>query len=364
MSLATQKDGSFQSRELLQEMISSIREGVIIVDRDGRVLASNPAARSLLAGGEKIESRRLEEVVADQAAHDAIGRALKNGESTETKIEIAVRHDNRVYDLRAAPLSFAEKRGQRHAIGIFYDITRLERLEKVRQEFLSNVSHELRTPLTSILTFVETLDDGGLEDEENSRRFLQVIRRNAERMHHLIDDVLELSLIEAGKVTVNPAAIQLAPLVDEAWSSLTKKAQKRGISFENQVPRATTVFADSRRLEQILINLMSNAIKFNREGGTVIVAYEESGGSQHIHVADNGDGIERLHLPRIFERFYRTDSARSRELGGTGLGLAIVKHLARLHHGAVTVISTIGTGSTFTVSLPAQPSATETQTSA
>lgn len=348
---STSKEAIFSSRDLLQEMISSIREGVIVVDTNRRILASNPTVRNLLRVDEDIGSRRLQEIVSDDAVHAAFDKAL-DGESTQTKIEIAARYETRVYDLRAAPLSFAEKKEQRHAIGIFYDITRLERLEKVRQEFLSNVSHELRTPLTSILAFVETLDDGALEDKENNRRFLAVIRRNAERMHHLIDDVLELSLIEAGKVTVSPGLIQLAPLVDEAWSSLAKKAQKRAVSFENEVSKGTAIYADSRRLEQILINLLSNAIKFNRDGGRVSVSHRKTNGYHQIKVTDTGEGIAREHMPRIFERFYRTDTARSREPGGTGLGLAIVKHLARLHHGEVTVASSIGKGSTFIIALP------------
>lgn len=342
----------FSSRELLEVMISSIREGVIVIEKSGRIFAANPAARLLLAGGEPIESKPVKEVVADPAVLRALEQAVENGESTEVKFGITIRNDNRVYDLRATPLSFAEERDQRLAIGIFYDITRLERLEKVRQEFLSNVSHELRTPLTSILAFVETLDDGGLEDEENNRRFLSVIRRNAERMHHLIDDVLELSLIEAGKVSVEIKPVQLSALVDETWSALSEKAGKRGVTFSNKVDRSATIYADPRRLDQILINLMSNAVKFNREGGWMSVQHKSGDGFDQIIVADSGDGISKEHQPRIFERFYRTDAARSRELGGTGLGLAIVKHLVRLHRGEVTVESTPGEGSRFYITLP------------
>lgn len=343
---------NFSSRELLEEMISSIREGVIVIEKDGRIFAANPAARLLLAGGDEIESKPVKSVVRDESVLEALECALERGESTEVKFAIALRNDNRVYDLRAAPLSFAEQKEQDLAIGIFYDITRLERLEKVRQEFLSNVSHELRTPLTSILAFVETLDDGALEDKENNRRFLNVIRRNAERMHHLIDDVLELSLIEAGKVSVEPTTVQLAPLVDETWSAMKEKAEKRGITFKNSVLKGTAVHADLRRLEQILINLLSNAVKFNREGGNVVVTHEKTNGFDQIIVSDTGEGMSAEHLPRIFERFYRTDTARSRELGGTGLGLAIVKHLARLHHGEVTAESKLGEGSTFNIVLP------------
>lgn len=344
------EDLLLSSRTLLEGMINSLREGVIVVEKNWLIFASNPAARSLF-GGNEIDSRYLQDVVEDGEIQEAFRRALETGERTETKIAIRVNYDNRVYDLRVAPLSFAGSMEERHAIGIFYDITRLERLEKVRQEFLSNVSHELRTPLTSILAFVETLESGALEDEENSHRFLDVIRRNAERMHHLIDDILELSAIEAGKITVTPQPVGLELLVEEVWSTLAEKAAKRGVTFANEVAAGTSVFADTRRLEQILINLLGNAVKFNREGGSVKVSYEKANGYHRIYVADTGEGIAPKHLPRIFERFYRTDTARSRELGGTGLGLAIVKHLARLHHGEARVESTLGKGSIFTVEL-------------
>ncbi len=343
-------DSFLSSLTLLEGMISSLREGVIVIAKDWQIFASNPAARSLF-GWSKIDSRYLQDVVENEEIRQAFRLALETGGRTETKIEILVNFDNRVYDLRVAPLSFAGSLEDRHAIGIFYDITRLERLEKVRQEFLSNVSHELRTPLTSILAFVETLENGALEDPDNSHRFLDVIRRNAERMHHLIDDILELSAIEAGKITVNPQPVDLSRLVEEVWSTLAEKAAKRGVTFLNQIQLETSVFADTRRLEQILINLLGNAVKFNREGGSVTVSYQKLNGLNQICVADTGEGIAPEHLPRIFERFYRTDTARSRELGGTGLGLAIVKHLARLHRGEVRVESTLGKGSIFTVEL-------------
>jgi two-component system phosphate regulon sensor histidine kinase PhoR len=345
---------TFSSRTLLNEMISSMREGIIMVERGGLISASNPAARDLFGHGENIETQKITEIIPDGTVQEAFLKALESGERTEMQVEIFVHNDNRVYDLRVGPLSFAEKKNERSALGIFYDITRLERLERVRQEFLSNVSHELRTPLTSILAFVETLADGALEDKENNFRFLDVIRRNAERMHHLIDDILELSAIEAGKTQVRPRKFRLYPLVEDIWSSLSEKSQsKPNITFANDVPVDTVVFADPRRLEQILTNLISNAVKFNREGGSVSVSHELTDGMHRIRVTDTGEGIAPEHLPRIFERFYRTDTARSRELGGTGLGLAIVKHLARLHGGEARVGSTLGNGSIFTVDLPA-----------
>ncbi len=345
------KDAAFSSRLLLNEMISSMREAIILVEHDGVISAANKAASSFL-GGQALESQQLAGVISDDVIRDAFRRALEKSERTETQVEMRVRSDNRVYDMRVTPLSLADKKGHKSAIGIFYDITRVERLEKVRQEFLSNVSHELRTPLTSILAFVETLEDGGLEDQENNKRFVQIIRRNAERMHHLIDDILELSAIEAGKIEIKPTFFLLTPLVDEVWSLMAKKARARHISFVNEVRDDVTIFADERRIEQILTNLFSNALKFNREGGKIAVAYTNTSSFHQISVIDTGDGIAREQLPRIFERFYRTDTARSRELGGTGLGLAIVKHLSRLHGGEVRVESTPGIGSSFIIELP------------
>ncbi|MET0752433.1 MAG: ATP-binding protein, partial [Pyrinomonadaceae bacterium] len=215
-----------------------------------------------------------------------------------------------------------------------------------------NISHELRTPLTSILAFVETLEDGAIEDEENNRRFLGVIRRNAERMHRLIDDVLELSSIESGIIEINAKPISLASLVGEVFTNLSNKAGERGIKLVNEVSVDAQVFADAVRLEQMLTNLIDNAVKFNREQGSVIVSFAKNGAKDLISVEDTGEGISGEHLQRIFERFYRTDRARSREIGGTGLGLAIVKHLARLHGGEISVSSNVGKGTAFTVELP------------
>ena len=183
-------------------------------------------------------------------------------------------------------------------------------------------------------------------------RFLSVIRRNAERMHHLINDILELSSIESGKITIEPKKSNLANLTDEVFTNLSAKAAEKQISLLNEVPKETFVFADAARLEQMLTNLIDNAVKFNREGGSVRVTYAPDGRNDVIAVTDTGEGISNDHLQRIFERFYRTDRARSREIGGTGLGLAIVKHLARLHGGEISVTSTPGKGSTFFIELP------------
>ncbi|HYO62090.1 MAG TPA: ATP-binding protein [Pyrinomonadaceae bacterium] len=339
---------------LLDAMMDGMREGVLVVDGAMQVVASNHAAREIFGGYVRpLVPRQLSEVTRDPSIHAAFQTAIERRARSEAKVEM---HDagRRVFDLYVAPLSYGggspEARG---AIGVFFDITRLERLEGVRQEFLSNVSHELRTPLTAILAFVETLEEGGVDDAANHRRFLSVIRRNAERMHDLIDDILELSAIEAGNVPVEPRAVALRPLVGHVLTAIESRAAERGVELVNEVAAGVTVRADARRLEQMLTNLVDNAVKFNREGGRVHVAHARAGRADRVTVRDTGEGIPPEHLPRIFERFYRVDRARSRALGGTGLGLAIVKHLARAHGGEATVRSTPGTGSTFTIELPA-----------
>lgn len=337
----------------LFEILKTMREGVIIVGEDTRILASNPAAYNAFARGNgALEQKRLTEVIRDLSVHEAFRRALEDGAVTEVEFEF-ITGEKRTFAVRVAPLELEETR---NAVGIFYDLTQIERLEKVRQEFLSNVSHELRTPLTSILAFVETLEDGALEDEANNRRFLGVIRKNAQRMHRLIDDILELSSIEAGKISVQPKRLNLSALVNEVFTNLSAKAGEKRIRLENTVAKDTIVSADAVRLEQILTNLVDNAVKFNRVEGSVVVAHEQKDGKDSIRVTDTGEGISGEHLQRIFERFYRTDRARSSEVGGTGLGLAIVKHLARLHGGEVSATSTVGKGSTFILELCADSS--------
>lgn len=343
----------FALGKLFEATLGGMREGLLVVDSDLRVVASNPAAHKLfnLASG-NIDSRRLTELTRNPAIYSAFLDALQGSERSSVKVEI---HDpnRRVFDLRVVPFGVTGKRSSAGAIGVFFDITQLEKLERVRQEFLSNVSHELRTPLTAILAFVETLETGALDDPENSQRFLAIIRKNAARMQNLIDDILELSAIEGGTIRVQADPIKLSPLASDVLSSLGTQAASRSITIRNEVALDAVVFADPRRLEQMLTNLVENAIKFNREGGEVVIECE-NGASTRIRVRDTGEGIPAQHLDRLFERFYRVDRARSRDLGGTGLGLAIVKHLARAHGGEVRVSSELGQGSVFEIDLPKQ----------
>jgi two-component system phosphate regulon sensor histidine kinase PhoR len=341
----------FALGKLFEATLDEMREGLLVVDSDMRIVASNPAAHRLfnLARG-NLQSQRLTEITRNPAIYSAFHDALKGNERSGVEIET---HDpgRRVFDLRVVPLGSADGKTTAGAIGVFFDITQLEKLERVRQEFLSNVSHELKTPLTAIVAFVETLEAGALDDRENSERFLEIIRKNANRMQNLIDDILELSAIEAGNVRVKAEQIELSPLINEVIVSLAAKASSRGITLRNKVTADTLIFVDPRRLEQMLNNLVDNAIKFNRDGGSVTIECQ-AGTRTRILVKDTGEGIPAQHLERLFERFYRVDRARSRDMGGTGLGLAIVKHLARAHGGEVRVTSELGQGSTFEIELP------------
>jgi len=336
------------SAELLDATINEMREGLLVIDHEMRVLASNKAARNLLSNvDDRIELRRLTELTRNPAIYDAFLDALHGQERAGVKVE-TYNQGRQVFDLRVVPLRSSNGKGTQGAVGVFFDITRLERLEVIRQEFLSNVSHELRTPLTSIIALAETLEAGALDDPENNRRFLSIIQKNATRMHRLIDDILELSAIEAGNVKVHPETIQLRALVEDVIGTLSSAAALRKVALRNEVAPEERIFADPHRLVQMLTNLVDNGIKFNREGGQVVISYEH-GARDRVHVEDTGEGIPAHHLDRLFERFYRVDRARSRELGGTGLGLAIVKHLARAHGGEVTVESWFGEGTKFTV---------------
>ncbi len=342
-------------RVLLATMMSNLREGVIVVGEDLRVIDSNPAATNIFAHvAAPLENKRLTDLTRNLSVHTAFEAALQRGERAEVQVETRGDADKQTFDLRVAPLKIENEIDARSAIGIFYDITQLERLEKVRQEFLSNVSHELRTPLTAILAFVETLEDGAIDDRDNNVRFVGVIRKNAERMHRLINDILELSAIESGTINVEPVNIRLQPFVEDVFANLSAKAEAKQVKLANEVNHDAIVFADHVRLEQMLTNLIDNAIKFNRDAGSVRVISESNAARTLISVIDTGEGILPEHAARIFERFYRVDRARTstRDQGGTGLGLAIVKHLAKLHGGEASVVSALGKGSTFTVELP------------
>ena len=258
----------------------------------------------------------------------------------------------RSFEGHVSPLHPLETGREGSALVLFFDITRLTALENVRREFVADVSHELRTPLTSIRAFVETLLDGGLDDRENAVRFLEIARRHADRMESLIDDLTDLSRIETGAVRLEVREVDAAAVAREIVARLEPRRAAAAVEVRVDLPSPFPLRADPERLEQILVNLIDNAIKFNRPTGSVRVTGETGPDRTRIAVEDTGIGIPADGLEKIFNRFYRVDRARSRDLGGTGLGLAIVRHLVRLHGGTIRAESELGRGSRFVIELP------------
>jgi two-component system phosphate regulon sensor histidine kinase PhoR len=274
---------------------------------------------------------------------------LKTGERKVMEAEL--HHLRRVYALTGVPFPGFE--GTPHgAVLTFHDVTERRRLDQVRRDFVANASHELRTPLTSIRGFVEALEDGAAADPPTAERFLGKIHTHADRMGALVEDLLELSRLESGERPPVREPVDVAEVADDVAASFAELAERKGLTLACQHKPAPTVTTDGDRLRRILENLVENAVKYTPAGGSVRIETCGGGGAAQVVVSDDGPGIPPEHLPRIFERFYRVDKARSRDLGGTGLGLSIVKHLAESIGATVSVASDVGRGTRFTVLLP------------
>ncbi|MCI0369871.1 MAG: ATP-binding protein, partial [candidate division NC10 bacterium] len=342
-------------RGKLAAVLDGMAEGVIAVDPRGRILLLNPAARTMFnLQGETAEGRPFLEAIRQKALLDLLEtcRAYAPGETCRREVELGP-PIGRILEAHVAPVRFgAEGRG---SLLVLHDITALRHLEQVRKEFVANVSHELRTPLTSIRGYLETLLDGGLEDPAHARRFLEVAHTHTERLSRLVDDLLQLSDIETGKLILKPAPVGLHEVAAHVLAIFDSPAGQKRLVLENHVPSDLSVQADRDRLAQILVNLVDNAVKYTPEGGRIAVGATQSpGGFVEVRVADTGMGIPSTDLPRLTERFYRVDKARSRELGGTGLGLAIVKHLVQAHGGELEIDSELNRGTTVRITLPAE----------
>jgi two-component system phosphate regulon sensor histidine kinase PhoR len=249
-------------------------------------------------------------------------------------------------DVHGAPIIGIDEK-LKGIVLVFHDITELKKLEQARKDFVANVSHELRTPVTSLKGFTETLLDGAMEDENLRKRFLTIIANESERLEGLIVDLLELSKIEGAKFQLNWQHVTLESVVDEVFLILKNKAEAKKMELEKKVIGSTYIEGDPHRIKQILINLVNNAIVYSPEEGRINIRVKEQTETVILEVEDTGIGINKKEIPRVFERFYRVDRARSRNSGGTGLGLAIVKHLAEAHHAKISVESEVGRGTNF-----------------
>ena len=332
-----------------EAILLSMVEGVLAVDRDLHVISCNSAfARAAGASYPLSERLPLVELVRDPELIGRVHRVLETGEAQKDRLELRA-PEKRSFEVQVTPWTTASGRG---AIVLLHDTTDLERLERVRKDFVANVSHELRTPLTAIQGYAETLLDGALEDSGNNRRFVEIIHAQAIRLNNIASDLLTLSELDSGRSAFAPEPVSIGGALDGALLSVESEARVRNVAVHRGRVDDFEVLGQKSRLEQVLVNLLHNAVKFNRPGGDVRVEAMLAGGAGRIVISDTGIGIPSEDLPRIFERFYRVDKARSRAVGGTGLGLSIVRHVVENMGGQVRVDSQLGKGSTFTVTLP------------
>jgi two-component system phosphate regulon sensor histidine kinase PhoR len=333
-------------------ILASMVEGVLAVDSSLRITFANASFVRAVGASMPIPARMpLVELVRAPELREVLTRVLGAGESVKRRMQVPAA--DRTFEVQAAPLTSGTVRG---AIAILHDITDLERLERIRRDFVANVSHELRTPLTAIRGYAETLLEGALEDQENNRRFLEIIKAHAIRLNNISSDLLTLSELESGKARPEPEPVSVRGAVESAMRTLEAEARLRNVSLICERMEDAQVLGDRLQIEQTMVNLLDNAVKFNRPGGEARIEVTRTGDSRvRITFTDTGIGIPHDDLPRIFERFYRVDKARSREVGGTGLGLSIVKHIIERLNGTVSVESQLGKGSTFTLLLPAAP---------
>jgi two-component system, OmpR family, phosphate regulon sensor histidine kinase PhoR len=347
-SLATAVGQLRTERDLLSRVLDGMREGVLLLDREGRVALANPALREMLLLGADIAGKLPLEVIRNAELKRLLDRARSAAETVSGEIELGDLKPRRVL-LHAAALPDAPG----GLLAVFVDVTDLRRLEMIRREFVANVSHELRTPIATIRSAAETLRRAMEAGPEATDEFIAIIERQAERLQHLVEDLLDLSRIEARQFQLKLEPVEIGEITAQLLPAFRERAEAKRMRLITDVPRSTSrARADSRALEQVLTNLVENAVKYGSEGGTVTVRAVPRDGKIRVEVADSGPGIEAAHLPRLFERFYRVDAGRSRELGGTGLGLSIVKHLVEAMSGGVEVESTLGRGTTFAVTLP------------
>ena len=333
-----------------EAVLSSMVEGVLAVDAQENVIHLNKAAGKLLEiKTDNAEGLPVEEIVRNSHLREFIERTLSGVENVETDLTIG--NQNEIF-LQAHGAVLKDM--QENSIGaviVLNDVTRLRRLETVRQDFVANVSHELRTPITSIKGFVETLQQGALENLEEAERFLEIISKQVERLNAIIEDLLSLSRLEQDSGTLEIEKTKVLPILESVIRDCENKALKKNTSIKLNCPDELEVFANPPLLNQAVLNLVDNALKYSEQGGEIKVQALSTETETVIEIKDWGCGIDSAHLPRLFERFYRVDQARSRQLGGTGLGLAIVKHIAQVHGGRVSVNSTLGKGSRFSIHL-------------
>ncbi|QUL56795.1 HAMP domain-containing protein [Paenibacillus tritici] len=354
-SLQAQLKTIRDNEDLLQSVLDNMTGGIVMINAEGEIALLNRAAERLLdVKHSEMTGHSYKEI----KHHYELTRLIDDGVSAGEPI-----HEERsIYNpveriVRVDGVPMIQDGCSRGMLFLLQEVTEIRRLEKMRSEFVANVSHELKTPVAAVKGFAETLLGGGVTDEKTARSFLQIIYDENERLNRLIGDILELSKIESKRVQLECSPVHLIEFFDSVLETLSKVAEKKKITLSSDVPAELFIEGDEDKLRQIFMNLLSNAINYTQDGGNVRVTamnIQKPDGTESVRftVSDTGMGIPRKDLPRIFERFYRVDKARSRSSGGTGLGLSIVKHLVELHRGSINVESDLGIGSSFILELP------------
>ncbi|WP_020617484.1 two-component system histidine kinase PnpS [Paenibacillus daejeonensis] len=350
-----------QNETRLESVLDNMINGIVMIDREGTIVLLNRMAEEVLGfSARELVGRHYAEAKQQYELAQIIQEGLEEREHIREEITFYY-PDERLLEIHLVPV-FHTREEFGGVLLVLRDVTEIRRLERMRSEFVANVSHELKTPIAAVKGFAETLLGGAVNDPATANSFLQIIFDESERLNRLIGDILELSKVESRRVPLQLSPVEMSPFVARTMEFISSEATRKHISLEMSVEEGLYVEADEDRLSQILINLLANGVNYTPEGGKVSITVEpvhKSGVKDHenydmirIKIADTGIGIPKKDLPRIFERFYRVDKARSRSSGGTGLGLSIVKHLVELHKGTIVVDSSPGVGSTFTIELP------------
>jgi len=339
-------------RDRLSGILSGMQEGVLFLDHEGHVALLNPALREMLLISSDAVGTTLAEAVQNADLKELLERASRSHEPVTSEVQIRDLKPRHLL-VRATQIEGAEG----GVFAVFVDVTEIRRLESVRRDFVANVSHELRTPVTAIRSAAETLQFAA-SDPKAAATFMAIIERNAERLQDLVEDLLDLSRIESQKYSLTPERLDTEEVFAQVMGLFKERAARRNIAIECQVAAGVPeLWADPKAIEHVITNLVDNAVKYAGEGAKVRLRAAEAEDGVAVFVEDNGPGIAKVHLPRLFERFYRVDTGRSRDLGGTGLGLSIVKHLVESMGGSIGVESQEGRGTSFSVILPSAAAA-------
>ena len=342
-----------------QTILGAMEDGLLVVDARSRITLLNPTFQKLFELRDPAVGVPLVEAVRHATLDQLVAEALLTGEAMRSELSLAdsrTRRERHI-EVSAVPIKKAENEVT-GAVVLFHDITELKRLDQIRRDFVANVSHELRTPLSILRGYIEVLLDEPETPREELTRILSIMERHSKRLRQLVDDLLTLAQLESSHTKLELSVVRVDELFNNVIRDWKEKLAAKNLKLIVDLPpEALTLHADGTRLEEVLHNLLDNAMKFSRENGQIRLRVTRCGSNVILSVADDGIGIGKEHLPRIFERFYRADKARSRELGGTGLGLAIVKHIAQLHGGWVEADSEQGRGTTIRVVLPEKPCA-------